>query len=322
VVVVVPTTGLPRPYDVEAVPPYLAWLRQAAGAEYRAFGIRPDYSSLAGVQDIDVVGPLATREYAAFIKLIAPPPVENFYLSSSTFALPQPLSVPDRFDLSTDYPRARPVLDWLGVRFLVIERGVFGEGPGTRTDHLALFDPSAGLVVAYADHQVTILESPTAAPKAVFATAARSGTGAAALDHVRTTPRQVDGPPVVEASLDEVELEYVGGTTSPVELAEYRPNALRAIVDAPRPGVLIVKDSYFPGWEATLDGAPTDVVRVNGLVRGVVVPTAGRHEVTMRYRPTSFVYGALLGVAILILLAALVCPTWFRHARAGSRGRR
>ena len=126
----------------------------------------------------------------------------------------------------------------------------------------------------------------------------------------------------MEASLDDTEIADDRGPTSSVDVAEYRPNQIRATVDAPRPGILVVKDSYFPGWEATLDGVPTEVVRINGMVRGVVVPTAGPHEVTMRYRPASFVHGVMLASAVAVVLAALVGWGWSRHAHAGSRRRR
>jgi hypothetical protein len=45
---------------------------------------------------------------------------------------------------------------------------------------------------------------------------------------------------------------------------------------------------------------------VNGLVRGIVVPAAGRQEVTMSYRPAAFVNGVRIAVVTLALLLALI----------------
>ncbi len=39
-----------------------------------------------------------------------------------------------------------------------------------------------------------------------------------------------------------------------------------------RRSFLVVNDSFFPGWQATIDGHTTRIYRTNGLVRGVVVP--------------------------------------------------
>ena len=175
-----------------------------------------------------------------------------------------------------------------------------------RTDHQSLHDSASGLTVAYADDRVTILESPTAATKALFTTGVREVPDAgAALAQLRADPAALTGPALVEASADALGADAGPGATIPVPLAAYRPNDLRATFDAPGPGVFVVKDSFFPGWEATLDGRPAEVVRVNGLVRGVLVPTSGRHEVSMAYRPRSFVHGVALALAALAFLGVV-----------------
>jgi len=72
-------------------------------------------------------------------------------------------------------------------------------------------------------------------------------------------------------------------------------------------GMLIVSESYTPGWKATIDGKPAEIRRVYGALRGVVVPQ-GAHRIRMRYRPTSVIFGAaltltgVLGICILGLL--------------------
>jgi hypothetical protein len=69
-------------------------------------------------------------------------------------------------------------------------------------------------------------------------------------------------------------------------------------------GLLIVSDNWYPGWRAEVDGRPTEIWRVNTVIRGVVV-NAGRHTVAMRYRPLSVYFGfafTLLGLAAAIVL--------------------
>jgi len=58
-------------------------------------------------------------------------------------------------------------------------------------------------------------------------------------------------------------------------------------------GLLVIADTYFPGWVAKVDGAQTPVLEVNGAQRGVVVD-AGVHNVELAYRPTSVMAGAAL----------------------------
>ena len=79
------------------------------------------------------------------------------------------------------------------------------------------------------------------------------------------------------------------------------------------PAILVLTDVHFPGWEATLDGAPVGLLRANTSFRGVVV-TAGEHEIEMRYRPATFRWGVGLALAAAIACAGAV---WM-EAAAGS----
>jgi len=72
-------------------------------------------------------------------------------------------------------------------------------------------------------------------------------------------------------------------------------------------GMLVLSDTWFPGWSARVDGHPTPIYEAYGLIRGVVVP-AGTHTVEFRYRPLSVIAGAgttLFGFALLILKTAV-----------------
>jgi uncharacterized membrane protein YfhO len=92
-------------------------------------------------------------------------------------------------------------------------------------------------------------------------------------------------------------------------------------VDAPEGGWLVLTDTYYPGWQATVDGEPTEIVRANFLFRGVRLG-AGTQKVEFTYRPRSFWLGAaaaLLGLAVAAL--ALAVEVW-RRARARARRRR
>jgi hypothetical protein len=54
--------------------------------------------------------------------------------------------------------------------------------------------------------------------------------------------------------------------------------------ECPSEGLLVLRDSWYPGWMATVDGKKVPVLRVNGCYRGVIVP-AGEHRVRFVYRP-------------------------------------
>ena len=300
--IVAPRAGLPERFDVDAPPAYLAWLRVAAGREYRSFGTQPDFSTLGGVQDIGVVGPLATAEYAYFIDLVSTPAVARHYRSSSTFSVGMG-DAGTAYDLAA-YPRARPIFDWLGLRYIVLDRSIFNQIG--RPDHRVLYDPALGLGVAYEDTRVVVLESTSAQPRAIFAPGVEViGSQEEALRQLSDEPERVFGAPMIELGAEPDVVPAGPGEQQAVPIDVYRANSLSTTFEAPSAGIFVVKDSYFPGWQATLNGRPAEVVRVNGLVRGVMIPAAGRHDVVMQYRPRPFVYGVWLagGVAAFIALA-------------------
>jgi hypothetical protein len=289
----------------------MAWLKGQADAQpggWRVFGIQPDYGAVAGLQDIEAVGPLATNEYLAFVGAIGTSEIADALTYGSTFSLVRPHAPELMYDLAGLYPRARPILDWLGVRFLVLDHRVFGTPAADWPNDLVTGLPEVTPV--YVDDHVTILQSGQAASKAMLALAARPAASPdEALDPIRADPTAIGGAVQVEAppdALGSIPAVPDGQAQIPVPLSSYRPNEVAATFDAPMAGVFVVKDSYFPGWSATLDGRPTTVVRVDGLVRGVIVPGPGRHTVTMRYLPASFTIGLGLGAAAALVLIALV----------------
>lgn len=74
---------------------------------------------------------------------------------------------------------------------------------------------------------------------------------------------------------------------------------VRMSVDSPDEGFLVVTTTYFPRWRATVDGAPTPLVRVNGSFLGLRVP-AGTHDVELRYQPTDHLVMLVVSAAALI----------------------
>ena len=87
----------------------------------------------------------------------------------------------------------------------------------------------------------------------------------------------------------------------------FRPNSdtLLAHADLQCRGLLVVSDSFYPGWRAYVDHRPEPIIEVFGALRGVVLD-AGSHNVEMRYQPLSVYIGALLGLAGLVACAVLV----------------
>jgi hypothetical protein len=93
---------------------------------------------------------------------------------------------------------------------------------------------------------------------------------------------------------------------------------VRIVAEAPSEGLLVVGDSWWPGWTARVDGMPVPILRADAIVRAVVWP-AGRHVLDMAYRPREIAIGAAVSVTTVILLIGMVLAG--RRRSATSRGR-
>ncbi|MFH1277407.1 MAG: YfhO family protein [Candidatus Eisenbacteria bacterium] len=96
----------------------------------------------------------------------------------------------------------------------------------------------------------------------------------------------------------------------------------RVVVDcaATRGRLLLLRDPYFPGWVATVDGERAEILKTNRIFRGVVVPP-GVHRVEFRYDPRSFRTGAAITQVSLLIAALLLFFRRFIFLRRGSESR-
>jgi hypothetical protein len=69
-----------------------------------------------------------------------------------------------------------------------------------------------------------------------------------------------------------------------VRIRGYRRNAVILTVETNKPGVLVLHDLFYPGWQVYVDGERRPVLRVNLLFRGVELEP-GRHRIEFRFRP-------------------------------------
>lgn len=67
-------------------------------------------------------------------------------------------------------------------------------------------------------------------------------------------------------------------------LKSWHPGTVEIDVDAPRAGIVVLHDLYYPGWTARVDGRRVPVLRADILFRAAEVP-AGRHNVEFRFEP-------------------------------------
>jgi hypothetical protein len=210
-----------------------------------------------------------------------------------------------------------PLLDLAAVRYIAIDAA-------NRTpDPLLRGDPQ--LVLAYQDAAVAIYENRAALPRVRIVHAAQPvGDRAAAQAAITALARRFRH--AVEAGIaDTVLLEPDAAGAAPpppaaapvgdewVQISDASdPDALVLDAQLAAPGFVVVADTYYPGWSATVDGAPTPIYPANLLFRAVFVPE-GRHAIAFRYAPWSLRYGWWIALASAGICTALAIGS--RRAR-------
>ncbi|MEK7565510.1 MAG: YfhO family protein [Patescibacteria group bacterium] len=72
-----------------------------------------------------------------------------------------------------------------------------------------------------------------------------------------------------------------------VRMTTYEPNKIVIETHSDSPKILFLSDNYYPGWQATVDGTPTKIMRADFAFRAIPVP-AGSHKVIFFYSPLHF----------------------------------
>ena len=128
---------------------------------------------------------------------------------------------------------------------------------------------------------------------------------------LRVTDIDVTRQAVVEASPEEVPASLrrgdecsASGPDDQVEITKYEADRVVVEVTSSCDALLVLSDTHFPGWQATVDGELVDIHPTDMALRGVVVGP-GRSEVVFSYRPASFRTGiALAAVGLLAICVA------------------
>jgi hypothetical protein len=79
-------------------------------------------------------------------------------------------------------------------------------------------------------------------------------------------------------------------------------------------GILVINDSYWPGWRAEIDGKEVPIWRADYFVRAVPWPS-GRHVLHMKYEPIEVTIGMLVSMAGVVVLFALFMLEWRRERK-------
>jgi hypothetical protein len=286
---VAPATWFPSSTVLQSRPsPAVRFLQKRLGeGQYRMLASprtigTPATPSLFGLADARGLAAMPVERYVRYLEAISP--AAQWYV----------------WQFPGDVIR-HPLLDLAAVRYIVRPRLSAGAPP-------PLLEGDAVVRLAYRDDRVAIYENDAAVPRArivhdavyvrdreeAFASlveSAKSHTHADAaglVDRVFIEP-SADGPFPEGAAV-----EALPGPEQVGILPSNDPDRVELQASLVAPGWVVLADTFYPGWTATVDGVPAPIHPTNIVFRGVFVPS-GTHRVEFRYAPP--VFGGALALA-------------------------
>lgn len=162
----------------------------------------------------------------------------------------------------------------------------------------------------------TIYRNRRALPRAFVLNETRVLRGNDALRQLRDGSIDLTREALLEEPLDATSsLDATSGTAGDVvAVRRYQDRDVSIDVQVAGRRLLVLLDTYYPGWVATVDRKEVPVHRVDHAFRGVVIP-AGRHIIDFHYRPRSVYAGAALSLTAL----AVVVWLWAGASAEGTR---
>ena len=160
----------------------------------------------------------------------------------------------------------------------------------------------------YDEGGAQILRNETALPRAWLVAEAESVDGEEALRRIRGQGKAFDPRRTALLEIQPRNLPALpGGPISPAASAKivaYENNSVVIETIADTASVLVASEINYPGWIATVDGAPAPIHTADFLLRGIVLP-AGSHRVEMRYTAPAARNGAFISVFTILLMGGL-----------------
>ena len=218
--------------------------------------------------------------------------------------------------------RSNPMFDLLGVHAFVSQQDVETAPAGTpstpgnvalrfvgQSDGAKVYENIAAYPRSWIVHRVHRVDDEDAAFR-YLRRRLRSGPGAGP-----TTEFDPRAEAVVESTTSlRAPDPACSGDSDRVRVAKYTSNSVTLRVDAQCAGLLVLPDTYFPGWSATVNGAERRVLATDGAFRGVLVPR-GASTVEFHYEPSQFSIGVVLSVLALAGFGIVVVVTVVRRHR-------
>lgn len=259
------------PAQVFPKPDAIQFLQQDTGLfRISATGLilNPNTNLIFGLADVRGYEPLAPQRYVDILRRLP-----GFQQVITHFFLMQ---------------ADAPLFDLLNVKYVLTDQSLTGKWQ-------LVFPPAANAQTP----GVKVYQNQTVLPRAFFVYKTQ------VVDSPAASLARITDPAFAfrESAVLEAQPALALGPQPPVapdvHLQTYQGDHVAFDVQTATNGLLVLTDTYMPGWHATIDGQTAPLYVADHAFRAVAVP-AGRHQVTFSYAPLSFRLGALISGLTLI----------------------
>lgn len=303
------TTDRPERYDPATKPPYVDFL-QDDDSVYRVFGLDrilyPNYQEVYGLDAITGFTATTIERYYRYIKTFIQPDFSSRFTGSF---LP-PLGSEREPPLIVN----NPMFDLTNVKYVMT--------PPDRTLAESLESPELAPDIVHQfqmvyEGEVRVWQNMDALPRAFIVNGIQSVEDEdGAIEAMSESGFNPAAIAVVEdAPADTLPLLDDNQIHRSVTFDSYDDNNLSLTVQTDLPSFLVLTDTYYPGWKATIDGESTTIYPTDLAFRGIFVPE-GEHTIEFSYEPGTFKTGVAIAILSALALAAYA-SYYYRWPRLG-----
>jgi membrane protein YfhO len=278
--------------------PAMAFLQSQRATPSRIVDLDGAYGSNAEIiYGLEGVGgwDLSLRRLKVLMQDIAEPSLDDLSFTSSR--------------VTSNHDRR---LDLLNARFFVT------------TSYNSSFDTLKNLPdrfsQVYSDKSVQVFENRLALPRAFFVPAADGGievlpdegSQLARLRDPNFDPQHRVVLSAMPAELAAGLPNLTGGKRASIDSLKLTSNSVNLSADADSPGVIVLSQIYYPGWQVLVDGRSAPILQPDYALTGVFVNN-GRHAVRFVYRPESLRIGMAITLSTMFIVAVVITALHFRR---------
>jgi hypothetical protein len=273
---------------------------QFAHLDPKHMGMAEKYGQLKHVRAITDYEPLASEK------------LKDFMLFAQRRPFPEQSIFYGRFsDLYPETARLR-LLSLIGTRFFLVYRPFIRDDTFAPGQKAWWSSPPETFRLVYKERNARIFENPAALPRAFIAHNYR------VMESPEETLRELDSAtfdPTAEVLLAEAPEQRqpampgqssLPETSADVTFLRDDPEDVKIRIVAERPGFLVLSDSHYPGWKATVNGESRPIHLANYMFRAVQIDE-GESIVRFTYQPASFKWGlriSLISLAVCFAIGA------------------